>query len=79
MKLTANFDIDYDLKQKPSIKPKIREPTPEQTFKQEENHSYKVLADYFHELKAWKPCEREAISSTCLIFSCMALLKKRKL
>ncbi len=48
MKLTAKFDIDYDLKQKPSIKPKIREPTPEQMFKQEENHSYKVLADYFH-------------------------------
>ena len=34
--------------QKPSVRPRIREPTPEQKYQKEENHCYKVLTDYFH-------------------------------
>lgn len=44
----------YDSRQKPSIRPKIREPTPEQKYQQEENHCYKVLSDYFHLLRKWE-------------------------
>lgn len=97
MKLADDFGIGYDSKQKPSVRPKIREPTPEQRYQQEENRCYKVLTDYFHSLRAWKqqyapkqpgmngipcswkPCKEKAISNICLIFSCTALPKKRKL
>ena len=54
MKLADDFGICYDSRQKPSVRPKIREPTPEQRYQQEENHCYKVLTDYFHSLRAWK-------------------------
>ena len=54
MKLADDFGIGYDSKQKPSVRPKIREPTPEQRYQQEENRCYKVLTDYFHSLRAWK-------------------------
>ena len=54
MKLADDFGISYDLKRKPSIKPKIREPTPEQELKYEEEHFYKVLVDYYHHLRAWR-------------------------
>lgn len=54
MKLADDFGICYDSRQKPSVKPKIREPTPEQRYRQEENRCYKVLTDYFHSLRAWK-------------------------
>ena len=54
MKIADDFGISYDSRQKPSIRPKIREPTPEQKYQQEENHYYKVLSDYFHHLRTWK-------------------------
>ena len=54
MKLADDLGIGYDSKQKPSVRPKIREPTPEQRYQQEENRCYKVLTDYFHSLRAWK-------------------------
>ena len=54
MKLADDFGICYDSRQKPSVRPKIREPTPEQKYQQEENRCYKVLTDYFHLLRAWK-------------------------
>ena len=37
MKLADDFSIPYDARKKPSVKPKIREPTPEQKYQQEEN------------------------------------------
>ena len=40
--------------QKHRIKPHIREPTPEQRYRQEESRCYKVLSDYFHHLRTWK-------------------------
>lgn len=54
MKLADDFGIRYDSRQKPSVKPHILEPTPEQKYRQEEAHCYKVLSDYFHLLRAWK-------------------------
>ena len=54
MKLADDFGISYDSRQKPSVRPKIREPTPEQKYQQEENRCYKVLSDYFHHLRTWK-------------------------
>ena len=54
MKLADDFGISYDSRQKPSVRPKLREPTPEQRDQQEENRCYKVLTDYFHLLRAWK-------------------------
>ena len=54
MKLADDFSIPYDARKKPSIRPKIREPTPEQKYQQEENRCYKVLSDYFHHLRTWK-------------------------
>ena len=54
MKLADDFGIGYDSKQKPSVRPKIREPTPEQRYRQEESRCYKVLSDYFHHLRTWK-------------------------
>ena len=32
----------------------VREPTPEQRYRQEESRCYKVLSDYFHHLRTWK-------------------------
>ena len=54
MKLADDFSIPYDARRKPSVRPRIREPTPEQRYRQEENRCFKVLSDYFHRLKAWK-------------------------
>ena len=54
MKLADDFGISYDSRQKPSARPKIREPTSEQKYQQEENRCYKVLSDYFHHLRTWK-------------------------
>lgn len=54
MKLADDFSIPYDARRKSSVRPKIREPTPEQRYRQEENRCFKVLSDYFHRLKAWK-------------------------
>ena len=54
MRLADDFGISYDSRQKPSVRPKVREPTPEQKYQIEENHCYKVLTDYFHLLRAWK-------------------------
>ena len=54
MKLADDFGIAYDRNGKPPVVAKIREPTPEQIYQQEENHCYKVLTDYFHSLRAWK-------------------------
>ena len=54
MKLADDFSIPYDARKKPSIRPKIRAPTPEQRYRQEENRCYKALSDYFHHLRTWK-------------------------
>ncbi|EJW90190.1 DNA primase (bacterial type) [gut metagenome] len=54
IKLADDFGIRYDSKQKLTIRPKIREPTPEQKYQKEENHCYKVLSDYFHLLNDWE-------------------------
>ena len=54
VKLADDFGISYDNRQKHRIKPHIREPTPEQRYRQEESRCYKVLSDYFHHLRTWK-------------------------
>lgn len=54
MKLADDFSIPYNERKKASIRPKIREPTPEQKYQQEENRCYKALSDYFHHLRTWK-------------------------
>ena len=54
VKLAEDFGLNYDSRQKPSIRPHIREPTPEQKYQKEENHCYKVLSDYFHLLRKWE-------------------------
>ena len=54
MKLADDFGISYDSRQKPSVRPHIREPTPEQKYQQEESRCYKVLTEYFHLLRKWK-------------------------
>ena len=54
MKLADDFGISYDSRQKPSVRAKIREPTPEQKYQGEEHQCYKVLTDYFHLLREWE-------------------------
>ena len=54
MKLADDFGISYDSKHKPTVKPKIREPTTEQLYQKEEAHTYRVLTDYFHLLRRWE-------------------------
>ena len=54
VKIANDFGIGYDSGRKPSVRAKIREPTPEQKYQQEENRCYKVLSDYFHHLRIWK-------------------------
>ena len=54
VKLAEDFGLNYDSRQKPSVRPRIREPTPEQKYQKEENHCYKVLTDYFHLLREWE-------------------------
>mgnify|MGYP000010676419 FL=1 len=54
MKIADDFGIAYDNRQKPTVKPHIREPTPEQKYRQEEMHCYKVLCEYFHLLQKWE-------------------------
>lgn len=54
MKLADDFSIPYDAQRKPSVRPRIREHTAEQKYRQEENRCFKVLSDYFHRLRAWK-------------------------
>ena len=49
-----DFGLNYDSRQKPSVRPRIREPTPEQKYQKGENHCYKVLTDYFHLLREWE-------------------------
>ena len=54
VKIANDFGIGYDSGRKPSVRARIREPTPEQKYQQEENRCYKVLSDYFHHLRTWK-------------------------
>ena len=54
MKLADDFGISYDSKQKPTVKPHIREPTAEQLYQKEEARCYRVLTDYFHLLRRWE-------------------------
>ena len=54
MKIADDFGIAYDNRQKPTVKPHIREPTPEQKYRQEEMHCYKVLCEYSHLLQKWE-------------------------
>ena len=46
MKLADDLGIVYDNRQKPTVKPHIREPTPEQKYRQEEMHCYKVFTKH---------------------------------
>ena len=46
VKLAEDFGLNYDSRQKPSVRPRIREPTPEQKYQKGENHCYKVLTDW---------------------------------
>ncbi|WP_291683745.1 CHC2 zinc finger domain-containing protein, partial [Blautia sp.] len=52
--LAEDFGLNYDSRQKPRVRPRIRNPTPEQKYQKEENHCYKVLTDYFHLLREWE-------------------------
>ena len=54
MKLADDFGISYDSRHKPTVKPKIREPTAEQIYQKEEARCYRVLTDYFHLLRRWE-------------------------
>ena len=54
VKIANDFGIGYDSGRKPSVRARIREPTPEQKYQQEENRCYKALSDYFHHLRTWK-------------------------
>ena len=54
MKLADDFGIGYDSRHKPTVRPKIREPTAEQRYQKEEAHTYRVLSDYFHLLRRWE-------------------------
>ncbi len=54
VKIANDFGIGYDSGRKPSVRAKIRAPTPEQRYRQEESRCYKVLSDYFHHLRTWK-------------------------
>ena len=52
--LAEDFGLNYDSLQKPRVRPRIRDSTPEQKYQKEENHCYKVLTDYFHLLREWE-------------------------
>ena len=54
IKLADDFGISYDSRHKPTVKPKIREPTAEQIYQKEEARCYRVLTDYFHLLRRWE-------------------------
>lgn len=54
MKLADDFGISYDSRQKPTVRPHIREPTAEQIYQKEEARCYRVLTDYFHLLRRWE-------------------------
>ena len=54
MKLADDFGISYDSRHKPTVKPKIREPTAEQLYQKEEARCFRVLSDYFHLLRSWE-------------------------
>lgn len=46
MKLADDFGIGYDSRHKPTVRPKIREPTAEQLYQKEEARCFRVLSDY---------------------------------
>ena len=54
MKLADDFGISYDSRNKPTVRPHIREPTAEQLYQKEEARCYRVLTDYFHLLRRWE-------------------------
>ena len=54
VKIANDFGIGYDSGRKPSVRARIREPTPEQKYRAEETRCCKVLTDYFHHLRTWK-------------------------
>ncbi|MGO5061715.1 CHC2 zinc finger domain-containing protein [Lawsonibacter sp. LCP25S3_F5] len=54
MKLADDFGIPYDSRQKPTVRPHIREPTAEQLYQKEEARCFRVLSDYFHLLRSWE-------------------------
>jgi len=54
IKLADDFGIAYDSKQKPTVKPHIREPTADQLYQKEEARCFRVLSDYFHLLRRWE-------------------------
>ena len=54
IKLADDFAIPYDNRKRVSIRPRIREPTKEQMYQNDEKYCYRVLTDYFHFLKMWE-------------------------
>ena len=54
VKIANDFGIGYDSGRKPSVRARIREPTPEQKYRAEETRCCKVLTDYYHLLREWK-------------------------
>lgn len=54
VKIADDFGIRYDKNQRMSVKPKVREPTKEETDQAEERRCYRVLCDYFHLLRRWE-------------------------
>ena len=55
MKLASDFGLNYDNRQRsPPPKSIKRKLTLEQQFRNEVNHSFRVLSDYLHLMKHWK-------------------------
>ena len=94
MKLADDFSIPYDARKKPSIRPKIRAPTPEQRYRQEENRCCPIISITLEHGNgsthrssrrtngircSWKPCNEKATSNICWMFFCMAQPRKRRL
>lgn len=53
-KLANDFGISYDSRDRASIKPFLRRPTPEQKYREEEQHFFNVTVDYYHRLQTWE-------------------------
>ena len=54
MKIADDFHIPYDVGQKAPIRPHIREPTPEQKYRQQTDRYYEALFTYHRLLCTWE-------------------------
>lgn len=54
MKIADDFGIPYERYGKPSIKPKIREPTERELLQREQKHAEQVLGKYLSLLRNWE-------------------------